>query len=353
MTSPTRIISSSPTRTNASSHTKVEKTLGNTVFASALFSVLLASWPVNSLSVEVFSNEFKTYFTLNHGTDIKVTPSFELVPSQSRIDISDRPNHCEKKERAIKSENGIVPSPHRPNDISLAVSVLTLLITAGSLSVLCQSETKILILSIVLALYCMTCSALFIPTQITAHLSGGHTCALSNIEKSVKCYGYGDTDTRGDAPGEMGDNLTSIDFGDNFIPTQISVGGEHTCALSLSNTVKCWGDNLDAQLGSGDYNSRGDNAGEMGDNLATVHLGTNFIPKSISSGHLHNCALSSNNTVKCWGWNIFGQLGYGDINNRGDEPGEMGDNLTTVDFGTDFIPIRIVCGMLHTCALGG
>ncbi len=32
-------------------------------------------------------------------------------------------------------------------------------------------------------------------------------------------------------------------------------------------------------------------------------------------------------------WNGLGQLGQGDTNNRGDQPGEMGSNLQPVDLG--------------------
>jgi len=39
------------------------------------------------------------------------------------------------------------------------------------------------------------------------------------------------------------------------------------------------------------------------------------------------CATLDNNDNKCWGLNLSGQLGLGDLNNRGDNPGEMGDSL--------------------------
>eukprot|EP01083_Nonionella_stella_P074252 201346_1 len=109
-----------------------------------------------------------------------------------------------------------------------------------------------------------------------------HTCALSTANK-VKCFG---------------DNM----FG-QIIPMQIVAG---------ANKVKCWGYNVDGQLGYGDTNNRGDEANEMGDILLEIDLGTNFIPMQIVAGAHHTCALSTGNKVKCWGYNVDGQLGYGD-----------------------------------------
>ena len=49
------------------------------------------------------------------------------------------------------------------------------------------------------------------------------------------------------------------------------------------------------------------------------------------------CVLLDNNSTKCWGKNTNGFLGLGDTLDRGDQPGEMGDNLPTVDLGTVII----------------
>eukprot|EP01083_Nonionella_stella_P173510 598757_1 len=130
----------------------------------------------------------------------------------------------------------------------------------------------------------------------------------------------------------MGDILLEIDLGINFIPMQI-----------VANKVKCCGWN--------NTNNRGDEANEMGDILLEIDLGINFIPMQIVTGMYHTCALSTGHKAKCWGYNFYGQLGYGDTNKRGDEANEMSDNLLGIDLGTNFIPMQIVTGMYHTCAL--
>eukprot|EP01083_Nonionella_stella_P223951 797578_1 len=115
----------------------------------------------------------------------------------------------------------------------------------------------------------------------------------------------------------MGDILLEIDLGTSFISMQIVAGYDHTCALSTGNEVKCWGYNLHGQLGYGDTNNRGDNKVKC--------WGYNVD---------HTCALSTANKVKCFGDNMFGQLGYGDTNNRGDAANEMGESLLEIDLGT-------------------
>ena len=53
----------------------------------------------------------------------------------------------------------------------------------------------------------------------------------------------------------------------------------------------------------------------------------------MSGGGTHTCVLLDNTSLKCWGYNVSGQLGLGDTANRGDGPNEMGDFLPAVDLG--------------------
>ncbi len=196
----------------------------------------------------------------------------------------------------------------------------------------------------------------FMVAQIA--LGNYHSCALST-NHSIKCWGdneygqlgYGDTNNKGDNTNEMGDFLSTVDLGSNFMVAQIALGDYHSCALSTSQSIKCWGRNSEGQLGYGDTNNRGGNANEMGGFLLTVDLGSNFMVAQIALGYYHSCALSTNYSIKCWGSNNSGQLGYEDTNNRGDNTNEMGDYLPTVDLGSNFMVDPIALGAYHSCAV--
>ena len=186
----------------------------------------------------------------------------------------------------------------------------------------------------------------------------GYTCVRLD-DATVKCWGrglegrlgYGDESNRGDGPGEMGDDLPAIDLGTGRTAVQVTVGDAHVCVLLDDATVKCWGKGFNGRLGYGDQENRGDGPNEMGDNLDPIELGTGRTALQITAGRLHTCALLDDATVKCWGEGAFGQLGYGDQNNRGDGPNEMGNNLPAVDLGTGRTAVQVAAGFRQTCAV--
>ncbi len=186
-------------------------------------------------------------------------------------------------------------------------------------------------------------------THLCAILQGGHVkCWGDNLFGAL---GLEDGESRGDGPGEMGDALAFVDLGSGRTATQVAAGEWHTCAVLDDATVKCWGRNHNGQLGQGDTDSRGLAPGAMGDNLLAVDLGTGRSATQVTSGENHSCALLDNGTVKCWGRNSEGQLGLADTADRGNQPGEMGDDLPTVDLGTGRTATQVVAGERHTCAI--
>ena len=164
--------------------------------------------------------------------------------------------------------------------------------------------------------------------------------------------GLGDMDDRGDEPGEMGDALLAVDLGTGRTAVAITVGAAHTCALLDNAAVKCWGYNFDGELGLGDVmRSAAMASGELGDGLPAVALGTGRTATAVVAGAFHTCAVLDDATVKCWGYNVEGQLGVGDTANRGDAAGELGDALPAIALGTGRTATGLAVGGFHSCAV--
>ena len=124
--------------------------------------------------------------------------------------------------------------------------------------------------------------------------------------------------------------LRSINLGTGRTATAISAGNEHSCAILDNASVKCWGENAQGQLGIDNTNLMGDETGDMGDNLPSIDLGTGRTATAIAAGYFHSCAALDNGAVKCWGDNFYGQLGIGTTDDMGNNTGEMAD-LTGID----------------------
>jgi alpha-tubulin suppressor-like RCC1 family protein len=78
--------------------------------------------------------------------------------------------------------------------------------------------------------------------------------------------------------------------------------GNHNCAIKTGHTVWCWGDNGNGQLGDGTT---------TGNPVPVQVSGHATDWAAVSDGLGHTCAVKTDGTVWCWGWNIDGQLGDG------------------------------------------
>lgn len=204
-----------------------------------------------------------------------------------------------------------------------------------------------------------------IPIQLGAGLKvkdfsgvrGAGACAIFTTGQ-MKCWGQGYSGRLGNestshigGPGGDGSNIPFVNLGSGRTALKVTKGDNHTCVLLDNKKVKCFGNNSQGQLGYGDTVSRGDNPGEMGDALAYVDLGSGVEVEDLFSGASYNCVLTTDKKIKCWGYGYAGHLGYEDSNNRGDNPGEMGDNLPYVDLGTTEEIVKMEMGLDHTCVL--
>ncbi|MDC0669217.1 DUF4215 domain-containing protein [Nannocystis radixulma] len=180
-----------------------------------------------------------------------------------------------------------------------------------------------------------------------------HSCALLT-GGAIKCWGsnvggalgVGDNLARGDSPGEMGDALLAVDV--TQAATKLAVAYWANCAVLADQSLRCWGSNTHGQLATGDTLARGDQPGELGAALPVVDLGGTVV--SLVGGHTFFCARLQGGATKCWGRNTDGNLGLGDTQNRGDQPGEMGNSLPPVDLGTGKTAVELASRWLHTCA---
>jgi len=191
----------------------------------------------------------------------------------------------------------------------------------------------------------------------------GHTCALLDDGNGqnglMKCFGFNSMaqlgieqyQDQGDELGEMGNNLPFVDAGSGTTIEAVGVGDRFTCvAVAVTGSqggVKCWGTNENGQLGIGSRFPRG---GSMGDSIAFTDIGNLSLHgavRQVVSGTSHSCALLVTGKLKCWGKG--GRLGNGNGHDVGDEPGEMGNNLSFVDI--DGFVTNVTTRAWHTCVL--
>ncbi|WP_083195031.1 hypothetical protein [Pararhodobacter sp. CCB-MM2] len=126
---------------------------------------------------------------------------------------------------------------------------------------------------------------------------GNHTCAISG-RGNVWCWGNNNLGQLGDGTTE-GRNVPTRVVGLTGRFVQVSAGMHHSCALSASQRVFCWGGNYWQQLGIGPRENQ-DRP------VRVVGLRDNVV--SLSAGKYHTCIVNTHARVICWGANYAGQL---------------------------------------------
>jgi Regulator of chromosome condensation (RCC1) repeat len=182
-----------------------------------------------------------------------------------------------------------------------------------------------------------------------------HTCVLlegGNANGAMQCFGgnqygqlgYGFTDSIGDNEPALGTAgnvavLSVAELGDgNVNISAIATGSWHTCALLTSQRLKCWGWGAFGQLGFGDTEN-------VGDNEAVASMPLLDLPPvlAVAAGGGHTCVILVGGGVRCWGLGSDGRLGYGDTALRADPPEDDVDVGMSAD--------RLTVGEAHTCIL--
>ena len=121
----------------------------------------------------------------------------------------------------------------------------------------------------------------------------------------------------------MGPGLAAAEI----VFTHLATGDRHSCALTNDGGVKCWGSNGAGQLGEGSTTTRTTP-------VAVSGLASGVI--AIAAGLAHTCALTSSGEVKCWGFSAYGELGEESLANH-TTPVTVGglDGVTAIAAGND------------------
>jgi alpha-tubulin suppressor-like RCC1 family protein len=138
---------------------------------------------------------------------------------------------------------------------------------------------------------------------VDVSISGNHGCAVTEAG-GVYCWGNNAYRQLGQATGNSYATPVLVPGISNA--TQVASGGHdqfggHTCVITTGNTVYCWGQG--PVLGN-------DPSPGVSLSVPTQVSGLTDVV-SISAGHSHTCVARTGGTVHCWGNNFQGKLGNG------------------------------------------
>jgi alpha-tubulin suppressor-like RCC1 family protein len=129
-------------------------------------------------------------------------------------------------------------------------------------------------------------------------LGVSHACALGEDTK-ISCWGADDLH-------QLGDDLRQTSLYPKLLTSvaaavQLAAGDAHNCVVS-GGDVLCWGNNATGQLGDGTLSPHGPPAPaqDLAGRVASVSAGQGF-----------TCTVLLDGDARCWGSNMQGQLGDG------------------------------------------
>ena len=128
----------------------------------------------------------------------------------------------------------------------------------------------------------------------------GHACAILD-DWSIVCWGDNQYGQLGDGTADDRHSPTPVIAPVGSKAVQISAGSSSTCAIFDGGEIKCWGDNGNGQLGTGNTISS--------NSLQLVIVEPHLTASQVSVGYGFACALFHDGSPRCWGYNGYGQLG--------------------------------------------
>ena len=118
-----------------------------------------------------------------------------------------------------------------------------------------------------------------------------HTCGVT-VGGAGWCWGSGDHGALGNGTTDTREG-TPVQISGSLALSSISAGGRVSCAVTTTGAGYCWGENLQGALGTGNI---------QGSNVPVPVLGgLTFSSISVSNTPISACGLTSSNVGYCWG----------------------------------------------------
>jgi alpha-tubulin suppressor-like RCC1 family protein len=127
------------------------------------------------------------------------------------------------------------------------------------------------------------------------------------------------------------------------VPSAISAGLYSTCVLLSNHTVKCWGDNMYGQLGD---------ATETNSLTPVLVQGLQSAVSISAQAGYHACAVLADGRAQCWGSGYGGALGNGSQLDSSSIKTVQGlSNIATISTGADYTCAVLTSGALYCWGL--
>jgi alpha-tubulin suppressor-like RCC1 family protein len=171
-------------------------------------------------------------------------------------------------------------------------------------------------------------------TGVTGVSAGGMVTCILVHGGGVKCWGY-------NVDGELGDSTmtsssTPVSVGGVTGAIAVNSGYKHSCVVYPAGTISCWGTNQEGELGNSTLTN------------SSTPISVNGLSGVVasSSGAAHTCALLANGSLYCWGDNETGELGINSLNRS--KPYGI---ASPVQVGAVSNAVDVSAGFLNTCVL--
>lgn len=137
--------------------------------------------------------------------------------------------------------------------------------------------------------------------RFTSLSAGGyHTCGLTSTGE-VYCWGA----SAGGAVGAKSNVLSPTRIPSDVPFVSLSAGGQHTCGLSSDGAAYCWG----ATDATGLTSFASICAASQPCTTTPTRTATALTFTTLRAGDTHTCGVTTDGETWCWGWNTIGETG--------------------------------------------